>query len=168
MIKFSELCLLLSPLSVPSLILTYRLVRRKFLNTVFNQHIALMFLVTGLHVPIMTASSGHLVATSLYPADNSTQPEGHLAVCKWWYSVHCIWIILIMFGCLFSLFFRYILVLFPDRGLVAKENIQNTQIHITRSIFFSLVKVYYFWKNWSIISLEKAIFKLWSIFCFVF
>ena len=127
MISFSELCLLLSPLSVPSLILTYRLVRRRFLNTVFNQHIALMFLVTGLHVPIMTASSGYLVATSLSPGANTTQPGGQLAVCKWWYSVHVIWIILIMFGCLFSLFFRYILVLFPDRGLVAKGRIQNSK-----------------------------------------
>ena len=126
MIKFSELCLLLSPLSVPSLILTYRLVRRKFLNTVFNQHIALMFLVTGIHVPVMTASSSHLVATSLSSSDNSTQPGADLAICKWWYSVHVIWIILIMFGCLSSLFFRYILVLFPDRGLVAKGRIQNT------------------------------------------
>ena len=120
MLQFSELCLLLSPLSVPSLILAYRLVRRRFLDTVFNQHIALMFLVTGLHLPIMTASSGHLVVTSLSPAGNTTQPGSHLVVCKWWYSVHVIWVILIMFGCLASLFFRYILVLFPDRGLVAK------------------------------------------------
>ena len=121
----TELCLICSPLCLPSLYLSYRLVRRRFLHTVFNQHIALMFLVTGIHVPMMTASSSHLVATSLSPPDNSTQPGAHLAVCKWWYSVHVIWIILIMFGCLSSLFFRYILVLFPDRGLVAK-GLQST------------------------------------------
>ena len=125
MIQFRQLCLLLSPLSVPSLILAYRLVRRRFLNTVFNQHIALMFLVTGLHQPIMTASSAQLVVTSLSPPHNSTQPGADLVVCKWWYSVHVIWVILIMFGCLSSLFFRYILVLFPDRGLVAK-GLQST------------------------------------------
>ena len=45
--RFPELCLACSPLSLPSLYLTYRLVRRRFLHTVFNQHFALMFLVTG-------------------------------------------------------------------------------------------------------------------------
>ena len=144
MISFSELCLLLSPLSVPSLILTYRLVRRRFLNTVFNQHIALMFLVTGLHVPIMTASSGQLVASSVSPHQNSSQVEhlDHLAVCKWWYSVHVIWVILIMFGCLFSLFFRYILVLFPDRGLVAKGRSQNTYNNKNNFSFYGNRTIY--------------------------
>ena len=81
MIQFRQLCLLLSPLSVPSLILAYRLVRRRFLNTVFNQHIALMFLVTGLHQPIMTASSAQLVLTSLSPAVNRARYSG-----LYWYS----------------------------------------------------------------------------------
>ena len=120
--RLTELCLVCSPLCLPSLYLSYRLVRRRFLHTVFNQHIALMFLVTGLHVPIMTASSGYLLASSSsLSSSNRTRDSGSdLMVCKWWYSVHAIWIILIMFGCLFALFFRYILVLFPDRGLVAK------------------------------------------------
>ena len=69
----------------------------------------------------MTASSGYLLGSSSSSSTNLTKDTGSdLMVCKWWYSVHAIWIILIMFGCLLAMFFRYILVLFPDRGLVAK------------------------------------------------
>ena len=43
------LCLYLVclPLSLPSLYLAYRLVSKRFLGSVFNQHIAVMLIISG-------------------------------------------------------------------------------------------------------------------------
>ena len=43
----TDLTLLCLPLSIPSLYIAYRLVRRGFLGTVFNQQIALMMVYSG-------------------------------------------------------------------------------------------------------------------------
>ena len=43
----TDLVLASLPLSIPSFYLAYRLARKDFLGTVFNQVIALMFLLSG-------------------------------------------------------------------------------------------------------------------------
>ena len=47
MLTLTDLSLLCLPLCLPSFYLAFRLYRRQFLGTVFNQHIALMLVYSG-------------------------------------------------------------------------------------------------------------------------
>ena len=55
MMMFPLVCLLCLSLTVPSLWLTYRLIRNKLFGSVFNLHSVLMFLLTAIKTPLSVA-----------------------------------------------------------------------------------------------------------------
>ena len=52
---FPLVCLLCLTLTVPSLVLSYRLVRNKLFGSVFNLHSVFMFLLTAIKTPLSVA-----------------------------------------------------------------------------------------------------------------
>ena len=68
------LVILCIPFSVPSIYLAQRLCRKKFLNSVFNQHAAVMMIFSGKYIITLKTNSYHKIKTPLIHFSRTNSP----------------------------------------------------------------------------------------------
>ena len=99
MLIFPLVCFLCLSLTVPNLVLSYRLIRNKLFGSVFNLHSVFMFLLTAVKTPLSVAIKLTLItgAEDFFEFSCYTRP-----VMEW------IWGGSLVIGTIYALLFKYI------------------------------------------------------------
>ena len=141
-----------TPLSLPSFVLVYKAIKKKLLNSVFNQQISLMFLLNGKYFLLLKflverkigkriccAGLYVVLTTSLSLYILSEPPERSLP-CQMLLNLRTSYLVSIMASGTVAVMFRYLMIQYSERGLVSRGlNIDLYNKLFWTCTFFSLL-----------------------------
>ena len=100
MLMFPLVCFLCLSLTVPNLVLTYRLIRNKLFGSVFNLHSVFMFLMTAIKTPLSVA----IKLTLITGAEDFFEFSCHAKPVLEW-----IWVGSMVIGTFYAFLFKYVI-----------------------------------------------------------